>query len=79
VTKNCKITHRRGDKEHQFSENHSPPQQKPAIPTAETPFLLKASMIGFASSEGFPYKFNMQCKHHTECSATFIQVTSCNM
>jgi len=53
------------------SESHSPPQQKPATPTAETPFLFKAWIIGFASSELFPYKFNMQCKHRTKCGAAF--------
>ena len=74
VTRNWKITHRRGNKEHQFSESHSPPQQKPATPTAEKPLLFKASITGFAASKPSSYKFNMHA-YTSECITIYKQFT----
>lgn len=38
------------------SKSRSPPQQKPAAPTADTPFFFKAAITGLASSYPLSYK-----------------------
>ncbi len=41
--------------EWRINQKYSPPQQKPAAPTAETPLLFTASITGFASSNPLSY------------------------
>ena len=44
--------------ERRINDKNSPPQQKPAAPTAETPLLFTASITGFASSNPLSFRKN---------------------